>query len=148
MKHFASLILFFVLLTTGCASFNKQPVEFQTAADVNISINSDQFDAVELQLADTLLWQNSELVGIITVIDTAPQFQTAIDEVKQGYKANLESSEPTRELDLPAGAYGFASSLRGFTTAFIAVEKSEESWVTISVRDDFFNEILSSVSVD
>lgn len=148
MKHFASMILILVLFTTGCAPLNKQPVEFRTAADISISINNDQFDSVELLYSEMLLWQDSELIGIITVIDTDPQFQTAMEEVRRGFEENLKSSEATRKLDLPEGVFGFASSMRGFTTAFVAVEAREETWVTISVRDRFFEEILSSISVD
>lgn len=146
MKKFTLLILMLALFTTGCASLNSQPVEFKTAADISIRVNNDQFDVVELQSSETLLWQDSELVSIITVIDTNPQFETAMEEVKRGFEENMKSTTATRELDLPTGAFGFASSVRGFTTAFIAAEGKSESWITISVRDGSFEKILSSIS--
>lgn len=148
MKPFFSLIPVLVLFMAGCAPLTKQSVEFRTGTYISISINNDQFDAVELQPSETLLWQDSKLIGIITAIDTAPQFQTAMEEVKQGFEENIKSSETTRELDLPDGIFGFASSMRGFTTAFIATKGEEASWTTISVRDGYFDGILSSISAE
>ena len=51
------------------------------------------------------------------------------------------------ELELQKGAYGFASSFRGYTTAFIATTANTESWLTISVKDGVFDELLSSIEI-
>ncbi|TGN39348.1 hypothetical protein [Marinobacter confluentis] len=148
MKNFAPLILMLALFSTGCASLNNQATEFRTPADISVRVSNGQFDAVELEASETLLWQKSELVGIISIIKTNTHFQTAIEEVKRGFKENIQSSEETRKLDLPEGVFGFSSSMGGFTTAFIASEDIDESWIKISVRDSFFDEVLSSISAD
>ena len=147
MKRIASLMLLMVAFVSGCTPLIKQPIEFRTTTNVSFSIDSGQFDVVELQSSETLLWKDSELVGIITTVVTAPQSGTATKEVKQGFIENQRSSGAAIELSLPKGAYGFASSVRGFTTAFIAVANYDEFWITISVRDDFFDELLSSISI-
>jgi len=137
-----TLILAFI---SGCASFNSQSIEFRTTANVSFKISSSQFDTVEFQPSELQLWKNSDLVGSITTIETNPQFESAIKEVKQGFVEALKGSGTPCELALPEGAYGFASSFRGYTTAFIASADNTESWITIGVRNDVFEEVISSM---
>lgn len=142
----ASLILIVVIIS-GCASFGSRPVEFRATPSTSFALNSDKFDAIEIQSSEILLWEGSDLVGSITTVETNPQSETAINEVKQGFVEAQKGSGAPSELQLPEGAYGFASTFRGYTTAFIAVAEYNESWVTISVKDDVFDDVLSSITI-
>lgn len=145
MTRFVTLIVLMVGFISGCASLTNQPIEFRTTANVSFKISSSQFDTVELQPSELQLWKNSDLVGSITTIETNPLFESAIKEVKQGFVEAHKGPGTPSELALPEGAYGFASSFRGYTTAFIARADNTESWITIGVRNDVFEEVISSM---
>lgn len=141
-----SLILIVVFIS-GCASFSSHSVEFRAAPNTSFTLNSDRFDAIEIQPSEMQLWEGSDLVGTIMTVETNPQSKTAIGEVKQGFVEAQKGPGAPIELQLPDGAYGFASTFRGYTTAFIAVANNNESWITISVKEDLFDEVLSSIAI-
>lgn len=147
MKTFVMLICLMTGFISGCASLNNQTVEFRATSSTSFGISSDQFNTVELQPSEILLWKGADLIGSITTVKTNPKSETAINEVKQGFVEAQKGPGAPRELTLPEGAYGFASSFRGFTTAFIAVVGDSEFWITISVKDDVFDQVLSSITV-
>ncbi len=135
-------------LLSGCASIHSQPIAFRTAPNTSFTINSDQFNTVDIQSSEIQLWQGSNLVGSIMTIQTNPAYQSAIEEVKEGFLEARRGPGEVSELALPEGAYGFSTSFDGHTTAFIAVHNQLESWITISTRNALFEEVLSSIAVE
>lgn len=147
MTRFVVSFILMVVFISGCASFSSHPVEFRAAPNTSFTLNSDRFDAIEIQPSEIQLWEGSDLVGTIITVETNPQSKTAINEVKQGFVEAQKGPGTPGELQLPEGAYGFASTFRGYTTAFIAVADYNESWITISVKDDIFDAVLSSITI-
>lgn len=147
MTKIFTLLTLILAFISGCASFNSQSIEFRSTANVSFEISSSQFDTVELHPSKLQLWKNSDLVGSVTTIETNPQFESAIKEVKQGFVEALKGPGTPSELALPEGTYGFASSFRGYTTAFIARADNAGSWITISLKDDAFDEVFSSMAL-
>lgn len=147
MTRFVVSLILIVVIISGCASFSSHPVEFRAAPNTSFTLNSDRFDAIEIQPSEIQLWEGSDLVGTIMTVETNPQSKTAINEVKQGFVEAQKGPGAPSELQLPESAYGFASTFRGYTTAFIAVAEYNESWITISVKDDLFDEVLSSIAI-
>jgi hypothetical protein len=80
-------------------------------------------------------------------METSPDFETAVDEVRQGSNETQQYSGKVKKLDLGGSAYGFSVTVKGYTTAFIATSEHPSSWITISTQDDVFGEVLSSLSV-
>lgn len=147
MTRFVVSLILITVLISGCASFKSNPVEFRATPHITFTLNGDKFDAIEIQSSEIQLWEDSDLVGTISTIETNPQSNTAINEVKQGFTEAQKGPGTPRELQLPEGAYGFASTFRGYTTAFISVANNNESWITISVKEDLFDEVLSSITI-
>ncbi|HCW92040.1 MAG TPA: hypothetical protein DHU56_18635 [Marinobacter sp.] len=148
MTRFFVILILMASFLSGCASTNSHPIEFHTTTNASFTINSDQFDTIDIQSSEIQLWQGSDLVGSIMTIQTNPDYQSAIKEVEEGFiEAQRGPGEP-HELALPDGAYGFSVSFGGHTTAFIAVHNQPESWLTISTRDALFEEILSSIVIE
>lgn len=141
-----SLILI-VSLISGCTSLDSRPIGFRAAPNTSFTISSDQFDTVEIQSSEIHLWKDSDLVGSITTIEKNPNYQSAIEEVKQGFIEAQRGPGKTSLLALPDGAYGFSTSFSGYTTAFIAIHDQPESWITISTRDSLFKGVLSSITI-
>ena len=95
-----SLILIVVFIS-GCASFSSHPVEFRAAPNTSFTLNSDRFDAIEVQPSEMQLWEGSDLVGTIMTVETNPQSKTAIGEVKQGFVEAQKGPGAPTELQLP-----------------------------------------------
>lgn len=144
-KVFLTLALVLAVATSGCSSFGSQPIEFQTTASASFKLNPNTFDSIELHPSDISLWRDGNIVGSITTMPTAPDFESAIDELKQGLLEAQKGPGVPQLLDLPNNAYGFSSTHNGFTTAFIASSASPETWVTISAQAELFDQMLATI---
>lgn len=147
MTRFLTCLLIFSSILLGCVSTPSQTIEFQTTNNARFEISSDQFSVVDIQPFETQLWRANTLVGAITTFETSPDFPTAIDEVKQGFREAKKGPGKPKPIEFPDDGYGFFVSFDGYTTAFIAKRDHPESWFTISVLDEVFDEIISSLTV-
>lgn len=136
-----------IVLISGCAVTSQQPTAFRTSNNLVFELSESRFDTIDVQPFETQLWLDSTMVGSLTTMETSPDFDTAVDEVRQGFNEAQGSSGKVVQLDLGNSAYGFSVAVNGYTTAFIATSKHPTSWITISTQDDIFEEVLSSLSV-
>lgn len=148
MAAFSASLIIIASLISGCASPSSHAIEFRTASNVSFTVNSSQFDTVDIQSPEIQLWRGSDVVGSVVTIQTNPDYQSAIKEVEEGFIEAQRGPGETNKLALPDGAYGFSASFGGHTTAFIAVHNQPESWITISTRDTLFEEVLSSIVIE
>lgn len=145
MKAFIACGIFLVSLISGCASLNHESIEFHTSNNIKFELTSGRFDSVNVQPFETQLWLDTELVGSILTMETNPDFSTAVEEVRQGFREAQKSSGNVAELDLGKGVFGFSVTVNGYTTAFIATSQHPSSWITISTTDNVSDEVLSTL---
>lgn len=147
MKKTIAFGFVLVSLLSGCAATGQTPIEFHTSNHLTFELGNGRFDTIDVQPFETQLWLGSAMVGSLMTMETSPDFDTAVDEVRQGFNEAQRSSGKVVQLDLGNRAYGFSVAVNGYTTAFIATSKHPTSWITISTQDDIFEEVLSSLSV-
>lgn len=147
MKAFIACGIFLVSLISGCASLNQESIEFHTSNNIKFELSSGRFNSVNVQPFETQLWLDTELVGSILTMETNPDFSTAVEEVRQGFREAQKSSGKVTELDLGEGIFGFSVTVNGYTTAFIATSQHPSSWITISTTDNVSDEVLSTLKV-
>nr|WP_297401115.1 hypothetical protein [uncultured Marinobacter sp.] len=146
MARFFTCLLIGSGILPGCAFTPSQTIDFRTTNNARFESSSDQFGAVDIRPFETRLWRANTLVGSITTLETDPDFSTAIGEVKQGFHEATKGPGKPELLELPDNAFGFSVSCDGYTTAFIATRDRPESWFTISVLDETFDEVISSLT--
>ncbi|WP_341581092.1 hypothetical protein [Marinobacter metalliresistant] len=147
MKAFIACGIFWVSLISGCASLNQESIEFHTSNNIKFELSSGRFDSVNVQPFETQLWLDTELVGSILTMETNPDFSTAVEEVRQGFREAQKSSGNVTELDLGEGIFGFSVAVNRYTTAFIATSQHPSSWIIISTTDSVSDEVLSTLKV-
>lgn len=147
MKRFIATGIVLISLISGCAVTSQEPTAFRTSNNLVFELSESRFDTIDVQPFETQLWLDSTMVGSLTTMETSPDFDTAVDEVRQGFNEAQRSSGKVVQLDLGNSVYGFSVAVNGYTTAFIATSKHPTSWITISTQDDIFKEVLSSLSV-
>lgn len=147
MRRFIILRIVLASLVSGCAVTDQASIEFRTSNDLTFELSKSRFDAIEVQPFETQLWLDSAIVGSLRTMETSQDFETAVDEVRQGSNETQQYSGKVKKLDLGGSAYGFSVTVKGYTTAFIATSEHPSSWITISTQDDVFGEVLSSLSV-
>ncbi|PSF13734.1 hypothetical protein [Marinobacter shengliensis] len=147
MKRTIAIGFVLVSMLSGCAATGQTPIQFRTSNDLTFELSNSQFDTVDVQPFETQIWLDSAMIGSLMTMETNPDFDTAVDEVRQGFDEAEKSSGKIVQLDLGDSAYGFSVTVNGYTTAFIATSKHPTSWITISIKEDVFDDVLSSMSV-
>ena len=141
------LILIAAALSTGCAPIPEQKIDFHTPVSATLSFATDQFDTLELQENEILLYLDRQLIGSVATVATNPKFDSAQAELKNGlWEAQQGSADPSL-LPLPPGAFGFSTSANEYTTGFIAFVDQPHAWLIISIRNEWFKDVLSTLEI-
>lgn len=84
MRKFIILRIVLASLISGCAVTDQAPIEFRTSNNLTFELSKSRFDTIDMQPFETQLWLDSALVGSLMTMETSTDFETAVDEVRQG----------------------------------------------------------------
>lgn len=86
-------------------------------------------------------------MGIISVMKVPNEQGTAIEALKKGFIEAAKGTSKPRLLSLPDDSYGFVADVNGSRTGFIAHERNQDYWFTISFEKSYFNKVMNSLSL-